>query len=707
MIAKDEDGNTIYDREGKPITLVSYEAPTAEMYKHDKEIDAQVKDLRKENSKLRDEYVKATPTRQAEINQEVSDNNAKIKRLEESKYMTAMIEDTSIKYRAKNETQQHIIKLKVDGADVEIEFKDEKLANAINGGNWVSNMNDGWMKDIISRASKLTQKLSSMKTQYNYEFAISNFARDLVLSHMINGIREGEGFALKASKEVFASMGTIASYLTNGKNLDKMKDSKRKQYLQEFLENGALTGFSFTKPIEDISEELYKELMRLDGDNRTTQEKMARLTHLFAEKGENALAFLSELSEMSVRFAQYVTCRDAGKTIEASATSAKEITTNFDRKSRLGNAFGWIYGFFNAAIQGTMNIAYAVKDNPKRGAAMLSAWSAIFVGLGYVMASLFAPDDPEDETYLTEWDRWTNLTIPLPGKNTIVIPLPHVMRAFNALGVNMAMVEKGRKPLNQAVGDVVQFFLDELTPSSPLQIQNAWDYNDKVGKWEMDFVKYAQGAMPTPIQPIVDTFLDRNFMNAPIAKRVWNDNIADIHRANNHTEQFFIDFARWLNKISGGDPNMETKYKGWDFNPSNMKHILTGYGGGLPQLIIDTGMLIYNTAKGNDIQTGEVPFLRKVVRTYDDKKAYTSEYWDLKNKVDNYKATLKDASENSPETYDKLVSSKEYEAYVMAQGVLDGIIKPKEATEFTQQDINDMIWANKMMNKGKVVEKPE
>jgi hypothetical protein len=281
------------------------------------------------------------------------------------------------------------------------------------------------------------------------------------------------------------------------------------------------------------------------------------------------------------------------------------------------------------------------------------------------------------------------------------------MRAFNALGVNMAMVEKGRKPLNQAVGDVVQFFLDELTPSSPLQIQNAWDYNDKVGKWEMDFVKYAQGAMPTPIQPIVDTFLDRNFMNAPIAKRVWNDNIADIHRANNHTEQFFIDFARWLNKISGGDPNMETKYKGWDFNPSNMKHILTGYGGGLPQLIIDTGKLIYNTAKGNDIQTGEIPFLRKVVRTYDDKKAYTSEYWDLKNKVDNYKAILKDASENSPETYDKLVSSKEYEAYVMAQGVLDGIIKPKEATEFTQQDINDMIWANKMMNKGKVVEKPE
>lgn len=705
MIAKDEDGNTIYDREGKPITLISYEAPTAEMYKHDKEIDEQVKELRKENSKLRDEYVKATPARQAEINQEVSDNNAKIKRLEESKYMTVMIEDTTIKYRTKNETQQHIIKLKVDGADVEIEFKDEKLANAINGGNWVSNMNDGWMKDAISRISKLTQKLSSWKTQYNYEFAVSNFTRDLILSHMINGIREGEVFALKASKEVFASMGTIASYLTNGKNLDKMKDSKRKQYLQEFLENGALTGFSFTKPIEDISEELYKELMRLDGDNRTTQEKMARLTHLFAEKGENALAFLSELSEMSVRFAQYVTCRDAGKTIEASATSAKEITTNFDRKSQLGNAFGWVYGFFNAAIQGTMNIAYAVKDNPKRGAAMLSAWSAIFVGLGYAMASLFAPDDPEDETYLTEWDRWTNLTIPLPGKNTIVIPLPHVMRAFNALGVNMAMVEKGRKPLNQAVGDVVQFFLDELTPSSPLQIQNAWDYNDKVGKWEMDFVKYAQGAMPTSIQPIMDTILDRNFMNAPIAKRVWNDNIADIHRANNHTEQFFIDFAHWLNKISGGDPNMETKYKGLDINPSNMKHILTGYGGGLPQLIIDTGMLIYNTAKGNDIQTGEIPFLRKVVRTYDNKKAYTSEYWDLKNKVDNYKATLKDAKKNSKDTYRELKDSNMYDAYKKAEKILKKVDKPKKVENPSAKDISDMIWANQIMNKGEIIDR--
>jgi hypothetical protein len=354
---------------------------------------------------------------------------------------------------------------------------------------------------------------------------------------------------------------------------------------------------------------------------------------------------------------------------------------------------------------------------------MLSAWSAIFVGLGYALASMFAPDDPEDETYLTEWDRMTNLTIPLPGKNTIVIPLPHVMRAFNALGVNMAMVEKGRKPLNQAVGDVVQFFLDELTPSSPLQIQNFADYNDKTGKWEMDYVKWAQGAAPTFIQPVMDVMLDRNFMNAPIAKRVWNDNIADIHKANAHTEQFFIDFTHWVNKKSGGDPNMETQYKGIDINPSNIKHILTGYGGGLPQLIIDTGMLIYNKAKGNDIQTGEIPFVRKVVRTYDDKKAYTSEYWDLKNKVDNYKTTLKDASKNSSETYAELILNEKYrdkdpnkvntpynrknhpewftdryKAYVKAQAVLDGIEEPKKATEFSSEGIKAMIEANKMMN---------
>jgi hypothetical protein len=300
------------------------------------------------------------------------------------------------------------------------------------------------------------------------------------------------------------------------------------------------------------------------------------------------------------------------------------------------------------------------------------------------------------------------------------------MRAFNALGVNMAMVEKGRKPLNQAIGDVVQFFLDELTPSSPLQIQNFADYNDRTGKWEMDFVKYAQGAMPTFIQPVMDVVLDRNFMNAPIAKRVWNDNTADIHRANNHTEQFLIDFTHWLNKISGGDPNMETKYKGIDINPSNIKHLLTGYGGGLPQLIIDTGKLIYNTAKGNDIQTGEIPFLRKVVRTYNEKQAYTSEYWDLKNKVDTKKATLKDALKNSPNTYVELVfnegyrdvdvedlkeiSSEEnvaehpewftdgYKAYIKAKEILDGIEKPKEATEFKSEVIKAMMEANNMIN---------
>jgi hypothetical protein len=168
---------------------------------------------------------------------------------------------------------------------------------------------------------------------------------------------------------------------------------------------------------------------------------------------------------------------------------------------------------------------------------------------------------------------------------------------------------------------------------------------------------------------------------------------------------------------------METKYKGIDINPSNMKHILTGYGGGLPQLIIDTGKLIYNTAKGNDIQTGEIPFLRKVVRTYDDKKAYTSEYWDLKNKVDNYKTTLKDASKNSSETYAELILNEKYrdkdpnkvntpynrknhpewftdryKAYVKAQAVLDGIEEPKKATEFSSEGIKAMIEANKMMN---------
>lgn len=161
---------------------------------------------------------------------------------------------------------------------------------------------------------------------------------------------------------------------------------------------------------------------------------------------------------MTVRFSQYVTAREHGMTPAQAATEAKEVSVNFDRKGKLRLFYG-LFSFFNATMQGSNKMIRQWNNGHKIG---LALYFSAHVASG-VLNTLLMPDDPEDEKGYGEYDRMINIVI-----GSWRIPLPQGLRAFHAIGVQIALAMQGQKTLQAAIMDALSFVFGEWLPINPI-----------------------------------------------------------------------------------------------------------------------------------------------------------------------------------------------------------------------------------------------
>jgi hypothetical protein len=584
----------------------------------------------------------------------------------------------SLKQLAQNQKNQHAVVVVKDGEEYVIWLEDEQLANALN-------RNYAGVKFQNSRLGRglkgATGYYSGQLTQYNPEFAVSNFVRDYILSQMSNFAVQDKPFKHFARfnynlARIMPGLVTYVGAHTIGREV--FLNTKKGKYMQEYFALGAQTGFSYLEDVSALRDLIDKWV------NKNDIVKYASAVPKFVFM--DMLSALTELSELSIRMTQYITCREMGMKQREAAIEAKEITVNFDRKGELAGVFGCLWSFFNASVQGTNKIARDIKRKPLRATLTYAGFAGLLFYLGYLLTNLF-PDDPEEEEFWNEYVRRTNITV-----GEYKIPMAHFFRIFWGGGVTMALKEQGRLTETQAAGEMTRMVFDEIIPQSPFQVQNLFEYNNDADSYDISLEGYERGLMPSVLMPIYDVRQNEDFLGRKISKEPYIKSEEGKYKAKKYertvsTNEKYIKMADWL---SGGDPNVLTKGvddgNPIDINGTQLQYIVEGYTKQFATLV-DTYNLVTKAIKEKEIQTKDIPFLRKFKKDYINESAYNQEYWTLYNYIDQYKAQRKEVGEDANPKKEAI-----YDNIIYRNLLKD---KPNDNDKHTPQEVRELMELNK------------
>ena len=483
-------------------------------------------------------------------------------------------EQPSIPYRVvgKDKKMQHQIIVKRGGRDIVITVNgDPRVAMAVNGLTNPDGNVSGHIGAIFKAGAAVNRKLAGFYTSLSPNFVVKNFIRDIIYANTIAWVKESPSYAMRYHGNVGKLAGQMHRlvYLYEHDKLDMSNETHRMFKL--FMANGGETGYSQLRSMDRHKKEV--ERMMKESGGRISLKQGLRLlgsTMEFANRG------IEDLS----RFAAFMTSRQMGRTIDRSIYDAKEMTVNFNKKgagstfydaksqTKSGKAAALLSGtgrslylFWNVSIQGSVNIARAVKRNPKKGTAYL----ATFLALGALQAMLPAltgGDDDDRYWNLPDYVRRNNICF-FVGDVLVKIPLPQEARAIfgiGELGMSYSSGKEEKTPM-----ELAQTIAGQLSQVMPLDL--------------MDDSGATHALMPSLAKPFFEAQTNHSWMGRPIWKDTdYNKAMPDWTKAYKSTGGAYVWLAKELNALTGGDDYKQ----GWvNINPAKLEYMLKGYLGGL------------------------------------------------------------------------------------------------------------------------------
>lgn len=655
---------------GLPLYTRTYVQPSDELLEEDRKSYLKIDELKKQLSNETD------PEAAAEIRRQITELRDNMN----------VVRST----RARKNTEDGVIRVVENGVEYEIRLNAREVSNTRG------------IVDVLERRSKKTnavlrwfgrwtRKLTSMLTQYDPAFALANFVRDYLSAFVTNTVQYGLGFSVKAASNTIKVMRAVARHAVNG---DYGGNGEYSGMLREFFENGGATGFTFLRDIGELEKDLRAEI----GRGRLMDSVVDNYGRL--KKG---LAVLTEISEVSVRFGEYVTSRKQGKTIEESVREAKEVTTNFDRKGSSIGIFSPFFGFLNASIQGNNRMFRLILD--KHGKKLAAACMGFMV-LG-IVNTLLNPDDPDEGVSLTDYDRMSNLTI-----GNFKIPLPHFFRGFWGFGVQLALWMQGKKNADEFLLQGLQFLTGELVPEQ-LGILDGLRYDNASGRISLDPVMPLINIMPTVLQPLFEAGFNRDFTGGRIYKenylRSMDSKIPKTQLGRDDESPALRYLTDWLANVSGGSATARTNrdIPFWaDVNPSALAHVIEGYSPG----ILGLGLMVVSVAvsqiTGEEYSLGNYNLVGRFYRPYDEGRTQERLYWKLKKKADRFKYDAdeyfkaKNAGDgNAARLYEDMATEEKANAYYSARQLLDDLNPDNEGYMPSAEGIRKLQEQTKEWNK--------
>jgi hypothetical protein len=576
-----------------------------------------------------------------------------------------------------------LIGAKIDGNEYFIEIKDDRLRRAI------QSVNAGEADNLIRKFSMVNRFLSMMNTSLNPEFVIGNFSRDLQTAiYNIIGEQTMEGGKIKdvkritrrVLKDVIPSMGVVYK----GMRRYNMKDGTLRgditgisetDYLdfREFMESGAKADWFYTRPAEEQAQTIQSMVDMANGT----------FTGNFRKGYEGVMNFVEDANgsvENAVRFAAFKAARDEllnsgvdrAEAVATASTLAKNLTVNFNRKGMQGDLLNALYLFYNASVQGTMNFARGLNVFDPGSSRTKQAMVASMIGFGALMAARGEEESEENpdsgRSYYSEipdYIKERNIVImaepseaPKKGASNIyldkngkeyankaqyyyTIPLPYGYNVFHVAGVKLFEMKNDTISVEKASGDLLSAFLGSFSP---------------IGFFPL----------PTITQPFWELAKNENYFGSPIYKENFPTGVQSpaSQLAMSSTRTPFKNAAKILNSLTGGN-EYESGYM--DVSPDALEHIAEFALGGAGTFGLRSMNAFEKWMAGEELESREVPFLRRVMGE-PDKNIAVADYYDRKVKLEQ-----KEAAIQGLRGADRIKYREQNQDYVTMFGVLNSI----------------------------------
>ena len=600
-------------------------------------------------------------------------------------------EQPSIPYRVvgQDKKMQHQIIVKRGGRDVVIIVNgDPRVAMAVNGLTNPDGNVGGHIGAAFKVAAAVNRKLAGFYTSLSPNFVVKNFIRDIIYANTIAWVKESPTYAMTYHANVAKLAGQMHRlvYLYDHDKLDMSNETHRAFKL--FMENGGETGYSQLRSM-DLHKKEIERMMKESGGRISLKQGFRLLgdTMEFANRG------IEDLS----RFAAFLTSRQMGRTIDRSIYDAKEMTVNFNKKGA-GSTFlesktqdGWgksaafisgmgrsLYLFWNVAIQGSVNIARAVKRNPKKGTAYLATFLALGI-LQTMLPALTGGDDDDRYWNLPDYVRRNNICF-FVGDVLVKIPLPQEARAIFGIGELGMSYMSGKEDKDAWM--VAYTMAGQLSQIMPLDL--------------MDDSGPIHALTPSLAKPALEAYSNHSWMGRPIWKDTdYNKAMPDWTKAYKSTGGVYVWLAKELNALTGGDDYKQ----GWvNINPARIEYMLKGYLGGL-YTAADQIIKSSETAFGDrEFSMRDVPILSGFLDGADernDMRNVNNTYYHFKEEAKevlrlgkSYESDLEQGKSDSTDyakKLDELVNDKSYERALL----FDDLSKEIEAMQKALKEATD------------------
>lgn len=511
-----------------------------------------------------------------------------------------------------------------------------RVAKAINGTNVVDK------GQALSTLSNVTRFMASLFTTKNPKFILTNASRDFIMASSMLIVKEGPKYQAKFFKNITKAMGALRRY-----NFGKpTADNKYDVYLNEFLMNGAKTGYSHFIELKRLQKNIEKDLKNntVDGNKKL----MRRLGDVFGAA--------NDMAENYTRLSTYITSRQSGRSISRSVSDAKEVTLNFNRRGAGGggilssNVLTSAFVFFNVGLQAIDNFTKVAKANPKATAGLIAGFTSVGFLAPLVNSLLIGGGDDEDydpmDVYFNigQWERQNNFTV-WTGNGFIKIPIAQELRVFYAMGDNLFLMASGRKDILDGVLDQFESFSD-LIPNNPMGAVTA---------------SWAE-LVPEPLKPIAQIAANTKFTGSPIFNDKYNNEAFSqwsqartTKNGDTYAPAFIVGLTKALDYMSGGDGVQKGAI---DINPDKLDHLLGGYLGGVYRMFAQGVDAAYKTA--HNITSNEEDILHTRIKDLPINSFYTSkdelryisdheaeQYYDIRSKTEQGLALIKKYAQNA------------------------------------------------------------
>lgn len=529
------------------------------------------------------------------------------------------------------EYDAHIVPVILNGTRQMIELRGElgvKVASAINNTNVLH-----WQ--AADALKPMTNWLSAVRTSYNPEFILTNFARDFMFSNLVYPTEGGSAKELnKNLKQAFKSIYR----LTKGKPVNSKWDA----YYKEFLQEGGQTGFFAMRNIDQMRKEIEKMHKQLQSG------KMSR--HAIAKTLKNLAEHSNNLSESAMRLAVFITEREKGTSAKQAAYKAHEISVNFNRKGTWSGNFGGFYSFFNASMQGTSRLFTWVGQNKQKSLKALAAITFVKL-VTNIIAALVGGDDYDE---LSDYVKFSNIVIPIGTDSNdrtvfFCIPMAQGIRAVTNLADNVVDCLTGNKSVAEATKTQIANTVGEFLPLS-------FDAIDLTGR--NTSYSIASAFTPTVVQPWMDIWVNMDFKGDPIYKEPFLGSqkgfTPEYKNVYGNTNPVLVGVSRYLNNMAGGSNERTSAVwknkKGevskspfgymFDINPARAEHLLNAYLGGLmsfPSNVIKTAWAAFDS--DTDVQLYNFPVANRFAKKPYQKDGYQT-YYQIRDYVEMTKNTI-------------------------------------------------------------------